>query len=144
MGTAITRDIKAQRAAIQEEILSRNIQCWTFEESNRLERSARREYFEHSYQHGRRRDPDNCAACALQAGTGKNWDGPNYAGWLRVYIEAGIRPNAKAALKEIERARTENPRYFDAILRDIRTYRPRFIYPEGWDDNAKADAGEKF
>lgn len=127
MGTVITKAIKDAREEIRT--LADAAEIWTLDEANRLTRTARREYFEHSYAHGRRRDPDNCAACALQAGTGKGWEGPNYAGWLRVYIEAGIRPNTKAALKEIERARTENPRYFDAILRDIHTCRPRFIYP---------------
>ncbi len=131
------KEIKALRAEIRA--LADAAKEYPHDLARNYSQTAQREYFKHSYQHGRRRDPDNCAACALQM-----LPEPNYAGWLRVYIQAGMRPNTKAALKEIERARTENPRYFDAILRDIRTYRPRFIYPEGWDDNAKAEAGEKF
>ena len=139
METIYTKSVREACATIRAE--AEKMRPWTPEETNTFTRTARREYLDHSYAHGRRRDPDNCAACALQV-----LPEPNYAGWLRVYIQAGIKPNTKAAFKEIERARTKNPQYFEAILRDIATYKPRFIYPPNheWTDNEKAQAGEKF
>ena len=131
------KSIKESRAEVRT--LTDAAEPWTDKEAAGFRQTAIREYYRHSYQHGARRDPDNCAACALQMRPE-----PNYAGWLRVYIQAGVRPNTRAALKEIERAQSENERYYQAILRDIRTYCPKFIYTEGWDDNAKAEAGEKF
>lgn len=58
---------------------------------------------------------DNCGACALG-----RFD---YAGWLRVYVEAGLRPIPRDRfVEELERARTENELYYRAILRDIATF----------------------
>ncbi len=115
-GHALTARIEAIRT------LAELWPAWTEFEANCFSLSAHREYYEHSYSH-RRRDPDNCAACALQM-----YPEPNYSGWLRVYIQAGIRTNTRAALREIERAKKENPNYYLAILRDIRTWKPKFIY----------------
>ena len=103
--------------------LAETAEPWDEKTRTRLSKTAYQEYFSHSYQHPRR-DPDNCAACALQVRKTE----PNYSGWLRLFIQAGIPPARKQwALEEAERARAENPAYFAALLRDIKTYQPSWI-----------------
>jgi hypothetical protein len=102
--------------------MSRNVEPWPEREAAQLSRTAWREYFVHSYAHGARRDPDNCQACALQMRPI-----PNYSGWLRLFIQAGIRAPRRVMLQEAERAQKENAAYFSALLRDIATFKPGWI-----------------
>ena len=94
---------------------------WDEKTRAQMGRMAWQEYFSHSYRHARR-DPDNCAACALQMRPE-----PNYSGWLRLFVQAGIRAPHTVMLREAGRARMENAAYFAALLRDIKTYQPGWI-----------------
>lgn len=77
-------------------------------EAKTLRDIARRCIFADHYNH-RRPDPENCGSCALVIG---GPEGPNYAGWARVYVEAGVSIPAKwRKAFEAERARTDNPAY---------------------------------
>lgn len=91
----------------------------------RLGATARRMFREgHSYEH-RGIDADNCSYCALVTG---EVEGPNYAGWARIYIEAGQRIPGKwrhAFALELE---SDNKPYAEALLRSIATFgQPRFV-----------------
>lgn len=63
--------------------------------------------------------PEFCGACALvdyEPGV----RAPNYAGWARVYVEAGL-PIGERELRE-ELARTGNDRYVNALRRSCKTF----------------------
>lgn len=68
---------------------------------------------------------ENCGACVL-ARTGRDGNDakqmPNYAGWLRCYIQAGEAVPQAWLEVELADAETSNPAYYKAILRDIATY----------------------
>lgn len=59
---------------------------WTDKEAAHY-RATARDCFKHSYNHGEKSDPDNCCGCALRETSRE--DGPNVAGWARLYVEAG-------------------------------------------------------
>lgn len=79
---------------------------------------------------------ENCGACCLNGyhPRGEKHDGrPNYAGWLRVYIQAGKRFDLKSAAIELTEARQgwdygdgyrsePNAAYYNAILDDAEYY----------------------
>lgn len=79
---------------------------------------ALREMYEHTYDH-KKADPDNCQACAHAA---EGEDGPNVAGWLRVWVPAGRTIPAKWFAAEMTFAANENKGYFAAVLRDIQEF----------------------
>lgn len=68
---------------------------------------------------------DNCGACALSHQTMS--DAPDYAGWLRIYIQLGWPMFRKHYNAELDYAEAENPQYYDAIMRDIATFGPAKI-----------------
>ena len=63
---------------------------------------------------------ENCGACALTKYT--KTEAPNYAGWLRAYIQLGWRVPSQHYATEIEYAKRENQLYYEAIMRDIATW----------------------
>lgn len=74
---------------------------------------------------------ENCGACCLGGYRPRvkddEWpkDAPNYAGWVRIYIEAGrsIPPRfARAFVHELSPGLTDNSLYRDACLRSLATY----------------------
>lgn len=71
-----------------------------------------------------RLDPDNCGACALTQGA----DAPNYAGWARVYVEAGFalpRRWTRAFCLELQ---SPNEAYAAALVDSIAYFGlPRFV-----------------
>lgn len=69
---------------------------------------------------------DNCGACALRRYGDEN--GPNYAGWLRIYIQLGWRVPKKHYDAEIAYADAENTQYRHAISRDVSTWGIKFTY----------------
>ena len=80
--------------------------------------------FRHSYQHSTP-DPDNCCACALRVETDP--DGPNVAGWARLFVEAGY------SMPELWRdafnreLNSSNIMYAAALKRSLLTFgMPRF------------------
>lgn len=92
---------------------------WDTDKAKQLTRQARvilSDHGPHSDQIAR----DNCGACAVNKYT--DTDAPNYAGWLRVYIEAGKPIPRQHYQTEMAYAERENIAYRDAILRDIETY----------------------
>lgn len=95
----------------------------------------------------RRLTRENCGACVL-SGYGYSdreirVSGPNYAGWSRVYVEAG-RPVPIAWTAPFWRelagagsvdpdgwTGSPNPAYGDALRRDVATFGLRFVTPDG-------------
>lgn len=72
--------------------------------------------FEH-YTGCNRRDPDNCAACAL---TDERQSSPNYAGWPLAYMENRRAVPVKwqgAFWREFDR--TDNPAYVENLRRTL-------------------------
>lgn len=79
---------------------------------------------------------ENCATCCIlgyepRGGFGDDYkvsrDGPNYAGWARIYVEAGYaipRKWWRAFVAQLESA--DNPHYGAALARSIETYGLRF------------------
>ena len=67
---------------------------------------------------------DNCAGCALERHN--RAEAPNYAGWLRIYIELGKPVYRHHYNREIEYALEGNRAYYDAIMRDIATFGIKF------------------
>ncbi len=63
---------------------------------------------------------ENCRACAI--GTFTEHDRPDYAGWVRLWIQAGWRVPRQHYEAEIAEAQQENPKYYEAILRDVETF----------------------
>lgn len=69
-----------------------------------------------SHYPGCKGDPDNCAACAIRTG---GEEGPNYAGWARVYVEAG-QPIPGKWRDAFERERhSDNKAYAQALEESI-------------------------
>lgn len=69
----------------------------------------------------------NCMHCCLRGqGEGGTADGlgtePNYAGWARVYVQAGIPVPARFAEAFIAQMRSDNTLYAEALARDIALY----------------------
>lgn len=101
-------------------------QPWSAEEARQHSGIARRIFNETHYDtdHARNPDPDNCSACAIRLGGS---DGPNYAGWARLYIEAQrpIPGKWRAAFqRELD---SDNKAYANALRRSIATFGgPRF------------------
>ena len=93
--------------------------AWSNHEAKTLAQSAQRMFSEgHSYRHGGV-DADNCSYCALTTGGD---DGPNYAGWARLYVEARvpIPERWRAAFqREVD---SGNKAYASALQRSIATF----------------------
>lgn len=71
-----------------------------------------------------RRDVDNCGACALTRQTHR--EAPNYAGWLRLYVAMG-RPVMRKHYEAEIAGTIDNPRYQEALQRDIATFGIRWF-----------------
>ena len=75
---------------------------------------------------------ENCGACVLdlrevtrperKARMLVTTGAPNYAGWLRVYIEGRKEVPLVWYVAEMSRAKADNPAYYNAILRSIATF----------------------
>lgn len=76
---------------------------------------AKREMYTHSYVH-RGKDPDNCAACAL------NLKSPNYAAWPLLYIAAHRPMPKKAFLDDVADASQDNLLYLQNIVEHLEEY----------------------
>ena len=88
-------------------------------------RMAQREFYQHSYTH-KRRDPDNCAACALQA------KDPNYAGWPLIYIAISRPMNKQAFGADLAYAAKENLPYFDNVRKHLEVFgHPGYVKDKG-------------
>ena len=72
------------------------------------------------------RDPmtrENCGACVLGGYVGrgeKRGERPNYAGWMRLFIEAGRPIKSKWVLEEF--SSNTNAAYLTAVMRSIATF----------------------
>jgi hypothetical protein len=94
---------------------------WSADESRQHSNTARHILLETHYapDHARNPDPDNCAACAIRMGGA---EGPNYAGWARIYIEAKKPiPGKWRGAFERELA-SDNKAYANALRRSIATF----------------------
>lgn len=107
---------------------------WPETEARQL-RAISRQLFKHGdWEHTGDLERESCSACVLRgflsesskadrAAGHDDSAGPNYAGWARVYVEAGeiIPPEFRAAF-EAERKRTDNLAYVEALERSIATF----------------------
>lgn len=95
------------------------VKPWSEAEARNFGAIARRFFTEgHAYEHSGV-DTDNCGFCALTHGDA---DGPNYAGWARLYIEAKRPIPAKwkdAFQRELD---SDNRAYAEALKRSIVTF----------------------
>lgn len=91
------------------------MKLFTNEEKQQERAMASREMFTHSYQH-RRSDPDNCAACALNA------KHPNYSGWPLLFMAAGRTMKAKDFTDELIDSQRHNERYYQNLLDHMFNY----------------------
>lgn len=62
---------------------------------------------------------ENCPGCALRY---SDDEAPDYAGWLRIYIELGRPVPRQHYDTEMAYAEKENTAYHDAIMRDVATF----------------------
>jgi len=98
-------------------------ECWSEAETKHLRNTAFAmlgEHWQHSNRLSERRE---CGACVLtkRDGTDKHAP-PNYAGWLRVYIQIHRTVPQTWFDAELSEAQADNQLYHDAILRDIATF----------------------
>jgi hypothetical protein len=102
-------------------------------ETARRERAIAQQLLTRHDGHGRTQlERENCAACVLhgyEPRGGFDDDirvkkvGPNYAGWLRVWVQAcGYIPSKFNAGVKYELATNDNQAYMDALKRDIVTF----------------------
>lgn len=121
---------RAHDDAARAKLLEGGVAPWDEKTATVLSQTARRCMFAH--QHGplagmtpedRLLTAENCSACVLAEGAEMllpRGEVPNYAGWARVYVQCCVR--VPAALLERELARTDNPRYVEALRRDLATW----------------------
>lgn len=79
------------------------------------------------HDHSATNDPEvreNCGACVLNGyhQKGERRDFINYAGWARVYIQAGKRIDKKIQFAFLAELASENRAYADALKDDIRQF----------------------
>lgn len=114
---------------------------WSAEEASQLRAIARQLFRHGEWAHTTALERESCSACVLTGYLSRDSradgirpsDGPNYAGWARVYVEAGYaipakwrRAFARAGLGDD--SESPNPAYFDALGRDLVTFgHPGFI-----------------
>jgi hypothetical protein len=100
------------------------VKPWPPEEARHHQGTARRFFTEgHSYRH-KGIDADNCGYCALTHGGS---EGPNYAGWARLYVEAQRTIPSKWRAAFQEELDSDNKAYSHALRRSIKTFgAPRF------------------
>jgi hypothetical protein len=108
---------------------------WTELEAKHL-RATARQCFNH-YKHGNTKDErENCSACCLRGyeprgGFGDGYkvarDGPNYAGWARVYVEAGFAIPKKWRAAFAREQNSDNKAYANALTKSIETFGVTFL-----------------
>jgi len=69
-------------------------------------------------------DPNNCGACALLTG---NEEGPNYAGWGRVFVEAERPIPSKWRMAFYDELASENEAYRKKLDESVREFGVRWI-----------------
>lgn len=74
--------------------------------------------------HGDALARENCPGCALRY---SDDEAPDYAGWLRIYIELGRPVPRRHYDTEMVYAEKENPPYHTAVLRDVATFGIEFV-----------------
>lgn len=101
------------------------VEPWTEVEAKHYQNTAR-QCFKHDYDHGAKSDPLNCQGCALRETS--RTDGPNVAGWARLFVEARMPiPGHWRKAFESE-LRSKNKRYAEALARSIATFgQPDFV-----------------
>ena len=95
------------------------VEKWSPDEARRIQNIARAIFLERCSHDRSRLEVDNCGKCALTHG---DEDGPNYAGWARLYIEAGrVIPEQwrDAFQRELD---SDNKAYANALRRSIATF----------------------
>jgi len=100
------------------------VKPWPAAEARFHQGTAKRMFSEgHSYTH-RGVDADNCGYCALTHGGS---DGPNYAGWARIYVEAQRPIPSKWRAAFMDELNSDNKAYAHALRRSMMTFgKPTF------------------
>lgn len=97
---------------------------WSDEQAAQLRATSQRMVATHDWAHPRPTDVDNCGRCALLTYT--DTDAPNYAGWLRTYVQFGRPVPRQHYDTEVAYALAENRLYHEALMRDIATFGIKF------------------
>lgn len=104
-----------------------NATLWSADEAAELRNAAHHMLSSHGSHGNSVDDRISCGACMLsgyQAPGDLNiiLHGPNHSGWLRIYVQAGvkIRRWRKAIINELKT--NDNAAYMDALKRDIVTF----------------------
>lgn len=107
---------------------------WTDNDARNM-RAIARQLFKHGdWRHESDLERESCSACVLGgflsasaiADGAKPEDGPNYAGWARVYVEAGVPvPEKWRAAFEAQR-QSDNRAYAAALEASIETFGVKF------------------
>lgn len=92
---------------------------WNTTEAEHYKRTAM-QCLRHDYNHTKA-DPLNCGGCALRIGNGS---GPNYAGWQRVYVEAGLVIPRKWKRAFYSAFTGRNQAFALALARSCKTFTP--------------------
>lgn len=89
---------------------------WSVEEKKYHANTARNVWAEKCWGKTERLHAGNCQHCELRK---KN---PNYSGWARIYVEAGIPVNKAQIPAFIDEINSDNEAYALALLRSVITY----------------------
>lgn len=92
-------------------------EAWNETEATHYRQTAM-QCLRHDYEH-KNPDPLNCGGCALRQGDSQ---GPNYAGWQRIYVEAGLVVPRKWKRAFFRAFNADNQRYADALARSCKTF----------------------
>lgn len=100
------------------------------DEKRQLTLQAQRLYNHHEHEGtGTTLERSNCSACVLQGYSdrknGKPY-APNYAGWARVYVQAGIQIPVRYMEAFKQELKSKNTLYAKALREDIETYGAKF------------------
>lgn len=96
-----------------------SVEPWSESDARRWSTIAQA-MFGNSCRHGRSKlEVENCGRCALTSG---DEDGPNYAGWARLYVEARKAVPEKWRTAFARELASDNKAYATALRRSIASF----------------------
>lgn len=104
---------------------------WTEQEARQLRAIAQKLFRDHWNHGSSREERENCGACCLSGYTPRGGWGdteldaipqPNYAGWARLYVEAGRAIPRKFRKAFDAELHSENKAYANALQKSINTF----------------------
>lgn len=100
-----------------------NLKPWSHEEARTIAMSAHRTFYG-THHHASAKSID-CSTCCLNGNCAINYKGtksPNFAGWGRIYVEAGVPIPKRFARAFANELASDNDAYRTALLRSIATF----------------------